>query len=136
MTSRTIEAAERAAVAAILEEDRANRLEFSSRLYNTCMSSIDSIETLLSSRRNEILSLAAKHGATNVRVFGSVARGEADEASDLDLLVDMEPERSLLDRAGLWLDLNQALGIRVDVVSAHGIKPRFRERILAEARPL
>ena len=91
---------------------------------------------LLKEKREAILRIAAKHGARNVRVFGSAARGEADEESDLDLLVEMEPGRSLLDHAALWLELQEVLGHRVDVVSDRGIKARIRERVLREANPL
>ena len=94
------------------------------------------IRELLRDRREEILRIAAKHGARNVRVFGSVVRGEADEASDIDFLVDLEPERSLLDHAALLLELQDFLGRKVDVVSDRGIKPRIRERVLHEAVPL
>lgn len=71
-----------------------------------------------------------------MRVFGSVARGEADEKSDIDLLVEFESGRSLLDHAGLRLELQDLLGCKVDVVSERGIKPRIRERVLREAVPL
>ncbi len=91
------------------------------------------ISELLKEKREAILRIAAKHGARNVRVFGSAARGEADEESDLDLLVEMEPGRSLLDHAALWLELQEVLGRRVDVVSDRGIKARIRERVLREA---
>ena len=94
------------------------------------------LNNLLKSRREEILSIAAKHGARNVRVFGSVARGEDDEKSDIDLLVEFESGRSLLDHAGLWLELQDLLGCKVDVVSERGIKPRIRDRVLREAVPL
>jgi hypothetical protein len=94
------------------------------------------IKELLKEKREEILRIAAKHGARNVRVFGSVARDEADEGSDIDLLVELEPGRSLMDHAALWLELQQALGRRVDVVSDRGIKPRMRERVLREAVPI
>jgi len=94
------------------------------------------LNNLLKSRREEILSIAAKHGARNVRVFGSVARGEDDDKSDIDLLVEFESGRSLLDHAGLWLELQDLLGCKVDVVSERGIKPRIRERVLREAVPL
>ena len=90
----------------------------------------------LKSKRCEILAVAAKHGARRVRIFGSVARGEADEHSDIDLLVDMEPGRSLLDHASLWLELNATLNCKVDVVSERGRKPRIRQRVLREAVPL
>jgi len=86
----------------------------------------------LRSKRSEILAVAAKHGARHVR-FGSVARGEEDARSDIDLLVDMEPGRSLLDHAGLWLELNAILGCKVDVVSERGLKSRIRERVVREA---
>jgi predicted nucleotidyltransferase len=71
------------------------------------------LETLRVERRNEILRLAGRHGARSLRVFGSVARGEANENSDLDLLVAWEPGRSLLDHAGLVQDLQDLLGVRV-----------------------
>ncbi len=93
------------------------------------------LNNLLKSRREEIISIAARHGARNVRVFGSVARGEDDDKSDIDLLVEFESGRSLLDHAGLWLELQDLLGCKVDVVSERGIKPRIRERVLREAVP-
>jgi predicted nucleotidyltransferase len=82
------------------------------------------------------LRIAAKHGAHNVRVFGSVARGEAGENSDIDLLVELEEGRSLLDQAGLVLDLEELLGRKVDVVTEQGLYWLLRRRILKEARPL
>ena len=91
------------------------------------------LETLLRAKRDEILQICAKYGARNVRVFGSVARGEADEQSDIDLLVEFEPNRSLLDHAGLWVELQELLGVKVDVVSERGLKPRIRQRVLQEA---
>jgi hypothetical protein len=94
------------------------------------------LKDLLQSRREEILQIAASHGARNVRVFGSVARGEANENSDIDLLVEFEPGRSLLDHAGLVVELEELLGRKVDVVSERGIYWLLRRRILKEARPL
>ena len=94
------------------------------------------LEELLKEKRDAILCMCAKHGAHNVRVFGSVARGEADEQSDIDLIVEFDPERSLLDHAALWLELQDLLGCKLDVVSDRGIKPRIRERVLREAIPL
>jgi predicted nucleotidyltransferase len=91
------------------------------------------IDELLKERREDILQLAQKHGARNIRVFGSVARGEADEKSDIDLLVDMEPGRSLLDMGGLLMDLRDLLGRNVDVVTVRGLKPRIREQVIKEA---
>lgn len=90
----------------------------------------------LKSRRDEILRIAARHGAYNVRVFGSVARGDDDEKSDVDFLVDMEQGRSLFDLGGLLIDLEQFLGRQVDVVTEPGISPYLKDRILAEASPL
>jgi uncharacterized protein len=86
--------------------------------------------------REQILAVAARHGAGNVRVFGSVARGEADAASDIDFLVDFEPGRSLLDLAALLVDLEDLLGHPVDVVTEPGLKARIRQRVLAEAVPV
>ena len=91
---------------------------------------------VLKEKREHILQAAARHGARNVRLFGSVARGDADERSDIDLLVEMEPGRTLLDRAALWLELEELLACKVDVVSDRGIKPRIRDRVLREAKPL
>jgi len=91
------------------------------------------LEDLLQAKREDILKVCARYGAHNVRVFGSVARGEADEQSDIDLMVDFEPGRSLLDHAGLWLALQELLGGKVNVVSSRGIKARIRERVLQEA---
>ena len=90
----------------------------------------------LAGKREEILRAAAAHGARNVRVFGSVARGEAGAGSDVDLLVEFEPGRSLLDHAALQIDLEKLLGRRVDVASSRGLKSRVRDRVLREARPL
>lgn len=94
------------------------------------------LDELLKTKREDILRIAAKHGARNVRIFGSVARGEADEMSDLDVLVDMAPGRSLLDHAALMLELESLLGCRVDVASERGLKARIRDRVLDEAVPL
>jgi len=87
-------------------------------------------------RRPEILRLAARYGASNVRVFGSVARGDASSGSDIDLLVEFEPGRSLLDLMGLELDLRDLLGLHVDVATVASLKDRIRPRVLAEAVPL
>ena len=88
------------------------------------------------SKRGEILQLAARRGARNVRLFGSVARDEAGLDSDVDFLVDLEPGRSLLDLGGLLMDLQSLLGHRVDVVTEAGLRPRIRPRVLREARAL
>lgn len=90
----------------------------------------------LKEKRAEILQIADRHGARNVRIFGSVARGEGDDLSDIDLLVDMEPGRSLLDLGGLWFDLNTLLAVKVDLVTEKGLKKRIRDRVLREAVPI
>lgn len=87
----------------------------------------------LASQRREILRLAEKHGAHDVRVFGSVARGDDTGKSDIDLLVEMEPGRSLLDHIGLIQDLEDLLGRKVDVASEKTLHPMIRERVLDEA---
>jgi uncharacterized protein len=92
-----------------------------------------SLDELLQAKREDILRIAAQYGASNVRVFGSVARGEADEKSDIDLLVNMEPGRSLFDLGGLLADLEDLLGCNVDVVTEDGLRDRIRNRVLKEA---
>jgi predicted nucleotidyltransferase len=94
------------------------------------------LEELIQARREDILRTASQHGAYNVRVFGSVARGDANEQSDLDLLVDMEPGRSLFDLGGLLIALEELLGCSVDVVTEKGLRDRIRRRVLQEALPL
>jgi hypothetical protein len=91
------------------------------------------LQELRTRRRDAVLGLAAQHGAYNVRVFGSVARGESDPQSDVDFLVDLEPGRTISDLGGLLMDLQEALGAPVDVVTERGLRVRVRERILAEA---
>ena len=90
-------------------------------------------DELLRTKRDDILRIAARYGAYNVRIFGSVARGEADEKSDIDLLVNMESGRSLLDLCGLLIDLEELLGRKVDVVTEKGLRDRIRNRVLNEA---
>lgn len=94
------------------------------------------IQQLSADKREEILLIAARHGARNVRIFGSVARDEAGRDSDVDVLVDLEPGRSLFDLGGLLMELQDLLGCRVDVVTEKGLRPRIRERVLREALPL
>ena len=93
-------------------------------------------EKLLKEKRNAVLAIAAKHGAQNLRLFGSVARGDFDSESDIDLLVKMDEGRSLLDLSALTLDLRELLGVKVDVVSEDGLYWLLRRRILKESRPL
>ncbi len=104
----------------------------STGVYNKSMKPIK----ILAKNRNKILELARLHGATRVRVFGSVARGEADRKSDIDFLVQMEPGRTLLDMGALLMDLQRTLGRPVDVVTEKGLKDRIREKVLREAVPL
>ncbi len=92
-----------------------------------------SYDELLQSKRDDILRIASHYGAYNVRIFGSVARGEADEQSDIDFLVNMEPGRSLFDMGGLLADLEDLLGCNVDVVTEDGLRDRIRNRVLKEA---
>lgn len=100
--------------------------------YLGCMTAAAALER----HRAEVLRLAAKHGATDVRVFGSVARGDADESSDIDFLVQMSPGRSLFDLGGLLMDLQDLLERRVGVVTERGLRPRMRERVLRDAVPV
>ncbi len=86
--------------------------------------------------RQEILALATRHGASKVRVFGSVARGEADDRSDLDLLVEMAPGRSLFDMGALLVALEELLGCSVDLVTEAGMHEAMRQRVMVEAMPL
>lgn len=94
------------------------------------------LEELRTTKKESILRLAAKHGASHVRVFGSVARGASDLRSDVDFLVDLEPGRSLSDLGGLLMDLQELLRTRVDVFTEKSLRPRVRERVVAEAVPL
>ena len=93
-------------------------------------------EEIISGRKEQILAIAAKYGASNVRVFGSFARGTADENSDVDFLVNLAPGRSLFDLGGLLYELQQLIGRRVDVVTPAGLRPRIRDRVLREAVPI
>jgi uncharacterized protein len=94
------------------------------------------IEDLLNKKREEILKIAAKHGARNVRIFGSVARGEADSKSDVDILVEFIPGSTLLNQSAMIRELESILNINVDVVSDRRLRERIRERVLSEAVPL
>ncbi len=94
------------------------------------------LDQLISSHRDDILAIAARYGAVNVRVFGSVARGEAGPDSDVDILVDLTRKWSLFDRIGLKQDLEDLLGRDVDVAVADSLHHRMRDQILADAVPL
>jgi predicted nucleotidyltransferase len=94
------------------------------------------IERVIREKREAVIAIAAKHGARNPRIFGSVSRNEAGSESDIDLLVKMEEGRSLLDLSSLVLDLQDLLGVKVDVVSEDGLYWLIRRRIIKEAKPL
>ncbi|NJN94853.1 MAG: nucleotidyltransferase family protein [Anaerolineales bacterium] len=91
------------------------------------------INQILKSKQEIILQIAAQHGGRNVQVFGSLARGEATPQSDLDLLVTLEPGRSLLDLIAIKQDLEDLLGCQVDVVTEAAISPYMKEQVLKEA---
>lgn len=95
-----------------------------------------SVRDSILSRRQDILAAARRRGAASVSLFGSIARGEDDDKSDADFLVEMEPGRSLFDLGGLQMDLQELLGRPVDVITKRGLRPRFRETVLREAVPL
>lgn len=92
-----------------------------------------SLQDLVHHRRNQIEEIASRHGARRIRIFGSVARGEAGPDSDVDFLVDAGPTTSSWFPAGLILDLEALLGRRVHVVTENGLHPLIRDRVLAEA---
>ena len=91
---------------------------------------------IIGKQRDQILTLAAKYGAFNVRVFGSVARGEANPDSDVDFLVDMEDGRSLFDLGGLLYDLQNLLHRKVDVVTEAGLHWYIKDKVIKEAKPV
>lgn len=91
---------------------------------------------IIQTNREDILSIADRYGASNVRIFGSVARGETNADSDVDLLVDLEPGRSLLDLGGLLMELQDLLMCPVDVITEKGLRDRIRQHVLEEAVPL
>ena len=94
------------------------------------------IMEIIGEQREQILALAAKYGASNVRVFGSVVRGTADKDSDIDFLVDLEEGRSLFDLGGMLMDLQDLLQRGVDVVTEKGLHWYIKDKILKEAKPL
>jgi uncharacterized protein len=93
-------------------------------------------EQLMDDHIDKIKRIAREHGAVRLRVFGSQITGQATASSDLDLLVDFETGRDLLDLVGLKQDLEALLGIQVDILEEEGLSPYLRERILREAKPL
>ncbi len=95
-----------------------------------------SLYDLLKSKRNEILKIAEKHGAYNIRIFGSVLRGTDDEKSDIDLLVDFGKNISSWFPAGLVIELENLLRVKVDIATEKGLKQRIKDKVLKEAIPL
>ena len=94
------------------------------------------LDELRRSKRDVILRIAATYGASNVRVFGSLARGETSTSRDVDILVDLDPDRSLMDLGGLLMDLEEVLHLPVDVATEDMLRPKVRERALLDAVPL
>lgn len=94
------------------------------------------IPEIIADKKERILVLAAKYGASNIRVFGSVANGTANSNSDIDFLVDMEKDRSLFDIGGLLMDLQELFGRKVDVVTENGLHWYIKNRIISEAKPI
>ena len=91
---------------------------------------------LVKNKKDEILNLANKHGAYNVRIFGSVAKGEAREDSDIDFLVDFQPHVGLLEWSGFWVEMEDLLGHKVDIATEKVLKGRIKNDVLKEAKPL
>ena len=94
------------------------------------------MDSMIERYRAEILALAKRHGIRDVRVFGSMARGEANDTSDVDLLVHLPPERTGLALGGLLMDVQDLLQRRVEVVTEKSLHPAIRDRVLKEAQPL
>ena len=103
---------------------------------NAILSQPLALNKLLQEKREDILRIAKGYGASNIRVFGSVARGESDAKSDIDLLVDLEQGRNLLDLGGLLMDLQDLLDHKVDVATKQILRPHIREQVLKEVIPL
>ena len=91
---------------------------------------------LIQLKRNEILEIAGRYGATQIYIFGSVARNEAHPGSDIDFLVELESGRSLFDLGGMLYDLRELLGVEVDVVTPKGLRPRIKDEVIREAIPI
>jgi len=94
------------------------------------------LSILLQSRRNDIVRIAKQYGVYNIRIFGSIAVGKADDKSDIDFLVDTLPGTSLFNLGGLLIDLQEMLGCSVDIVTEKGLRKRLRDQVLHEAVPL
>jgi predicted nucleotidyltransferase len=91
------------------------------------------IREFIGSKRDQILAIAKQYGASNVRIFGSVAQGTADENSDIDFLVDLEEGRTLFDLGGLLMDLQDLLQRKIDVVTTTGLRERIKDDVLKQA---
>ena len=91
------------------------------------------IEELRRSNKEQILHLAANYGVRNVRIFGSVARGDSSASSDIDFLVDLDPDRTLMDLGGLLTGLQEILHVPVDIATERMLRPKVRDRALREA---
>lgn len=94
------------------------------------------LDKLVEQEREQILQIANRYGAKRLRLFGSVPRGESTDKSDVDILVEFEPERSLLDHIALIQDLEELLGCKVDVVNEKALHWYIRDKVIKEARPL
>ena len=94
------------------------------------------MHSLIENNRSEILALADRHGVRNVRVFGSMVRGDEDDTSDIDLLVSLPPDKTGLALGALLMDVQDLLQRRVEVVTERGLHPELRDRVLKEAQPL
>ncbi len=95
-----------------------------------------SVQQLLEEKKSDIYALAKNYGIKDVRVFGSVARGEDTESSDIDFLVTMERGHGLFDRCGFWSDVEEVLGREIDVLTEKGLHWSFRQQVIDEAKPL
>lgn len=121
---------------ACLETELPPQCSCSRRVLGNCGTIASMNDPVLSRYRAEILRIAAEHGASHVRAFGSRARGEGRADSDIDLLLDLEAGRSLLDLIGLEHAIEDLTHLDVDVVTTGGLSPYLRDRVLAEAVPL
>ena len=105
-------------------------------MHTAGLATLSVMHPLIETHRNELLSLARRRGVTGVRVFGSMSRDDANDDSDVDLLVTLGPGASALVLGGLLLDAQELLGRRVDVVTEASLHPALRDRVLADAVPL
>ena len=90
-------------------------------------------KSIIQAKRGEILEIGHRYGAHDIRIFGSIARGDQTEDSDLDIIVRFDPDRTLFDQGGFLMDLQDLLGVKVDVISERAMRPQFREHVMTEA---